>query len=107
MSNWIFISKGGQEPLKSIIQYTAEDFKILDGLEDITLENFQAKYETIEQLIIAQNMGKEANEPLKNQLVSLKTKLIKELSKKLGKKGCKCRRRIHCHRSRARPVGPH
>lgn len=30
-------------------------------------------------------MGKEANLPLKNQLVSMKTRLIKELSKKLGK----------------------
>ena len=30
-------------------------------------------------------MGKDANLPLKNQLVAMKTKLIKELSKKLGK----------------------
>lgn len=31
-------------------------------------------------------MGKDGNLPLKNQLVAMKTKLIKELSKKLGKK---------------------
>ena len=30
-------------------------------------------------------MGKDGNLPLKNQLVSMKTRLIKELSKKLGK----------------------
>lgn len=30
-------------------------------------------------------MGREGNLPLKNQLVSLKTRLVKELSKKLGK----------------------
>ena len=69
------------------MQYTAEDFKILDGLDGITLANFMEKYETIEQLVIAQNMGKDGNEPLKNQLVSLKTRLVKELSKMLGKKG--------------------
>lgn len=68
------------------MSYTAEDYKILDSLEDITLENFEAQYEKIEQLIIAQNMGKDGNLPLKNQLVSMKTRLVKELSKKLGKK---------------------
>ena len=30
-------------------------------------------------------MGKDGNLPLKNQLVSMKTRLVKELSKKLGK----------------------
>lgn len=67
------------------MNYTSEDYKILDELEVISLENFEAKYETIEQLIIAQNMGREGNLPLKNQLVSMKTRLVKELSKKLGK----------------------
>lgn len=69
------------------MQYTAEDYKLLDSLEELTLENFEAKYETIEKLIIAQNMGKDGNLPLKNQLVALKTRLVKELSKKLGKQG--------------------
>lgn len=32
-------------------------------------------------------MGKDGNLPLKNQLVALKTRLVKELSKKLGKEG--------------------
>lgn len=40
------------------MNYTSEDYKILDELEEISLENFEAKYETIEALIIAQNMGK-------------------------------------------------
>jgi hypothetical protein len=31
-------------------------------------------------------MGRDGNPDLKNQLVSMKTRLIKELSKKLGKK---------------------
>jgi hypothetical protein len=31
-------------------------------------------------------MGRDGNPELKNQLVSMKTRLIKELSKKLGKK---------------------
>ena len=30
-------------------------------------------------------MGKDGNLPLKNQLVSMKTRLVKELSKKMGK----------------------
>jgi len=30
-------------------------------------------------------MGRDGNLPLKNQLVAMKTKLVKELSKKLGK----------------------
>lgn len=79
-------SRLGNNPLKEVMSYTAEDYKILDSLEDITLENFEAQYEKIEQLIIAQNMGKDGNQPLKNQLVSMKTWLVKELSKKLGKK---------------------
>ena len=29
------------------MQYTAEDYKILDSLEELTLENFEAKYDTI------------------------------------------------------------
>jgi hypothetical protein len=70
-------SRCGANPLKSIMNYTSEDYKILDELEVISLENFEAKYETIEQLIIAQNMGREGNLPLKNQLVSMKTRLVK------------------------------
>lgn len=79
-------SRLGNGPLKEVMSYTAEDYKILDSLEEITLENFEAQYEKIEQLIIAQNMGKDGNPTLKNQLVSMKTRLVKELSKKLGKK---------------------
>ena len=50
------------------------------------MENFEAKYSSIEQLIIAINMGREGNPELKNQLVTMKSRLVKELSKKLGKK---------------------
>jgi len=59
---------------------------VIDNLDEISLDNFEAKYDTIEQLIIALNMGKDGNLPLKNQLVALKTRLVKELSKRLGKK---------------------
>lgn len=72
--------------LKTVMQYTQEDYKVLDSLEEISLENFEAKYTSIEQLIIAINMGREGNPELKNQLVAMKTRLVKELSKKLGKK---------------------
>lgn len=78
-------AKSGPGELKEIMSYTAEDYKILDTLEEISLENFEAQYEKIEELIIAQNMGKDANLPLKNQLISMKTRLVKALSKKLGK----------------------
>ncbi len=60
-----------------MVQYTAEDYKILDSLDEITLENFEAKYDLIEGLIIALNMGKEGNIPLKNQLVTMKNRLVK------------------------------
>lgn len=60
-----------------MVQYTPEDYKILDTLDDITLENFEANYDKIEGLIIALNMGKEANIPLKNQLVVMKNRLVK------------------------------
>ena len=36
------------------------------------MENFESKYDLIEGLIIALNMGKEGNIPLKNQLVVMK-----------------------------------
>lgn len=68
------------------MQYTKEDYKVLDTLEEISLENFESSYPQIEQLIIAINMGKDGNPELKNQLVALKTRLVKQLSKKLGKK---------------------
>lgn len=40
-------SRSGDNPLKSIINYTAEDYKILDELEAISLESFEEKYDTI------------------------------------------------------------
>lgn len=70
-------------PLKKLVQYTPEDYKILDTLDEITLENFEANYDKIQGLIIALNMGKEGNIPLKNQLVVLKNRLLKQLSKKM------------------------
>lgn len=70
-----------------MVQYTPEDYKILDTLDDITLENFEANFDKIEGLIIALNMGKEGNIPLKNQLVVMKNRLVKELSKQKAKTG--------------------
>lgn len=35
------------KPLKKLVQYTPEDYKILDTLDDITLENFEANYDKI------------------------------------------------------------
>ena len=45
------------------------------------MDNFTEKYDIIEGLIIALNMGKDGNIPLKNQLVMMKNRLVKELSK--------------------------
>jgi hypothetical protein len=84
--NQVF-TKRRDEPLKVVVQYTAEDYKILDSLEEITLENFEAKYDLIEGLIIALNMGKSGNIPLKNQLVTMKNRVVKELSKSMSKQG--------------------
>lgn len=80
----VFTKDKGQD-LKAIVSYSTEDFKILDSLEEITLENFEQKYDLIEGLIIALNMGKEGNIPLKNQLVVMKNRLVKELSKTMTK----------------------
>ena len=68
-------------PMKKVVQYTPADYKILDTLDEISLENFTEKYDMIEGLIIALNMGKDGNIPLKNQLVIMKNRLVKELSK--------------------------
>jgi hypothetical protein len=70
----------GGSPLEVVVSYTPEDYKILDTLDTITLENFAAQYNLIEGLVIALNMGKAGNIPLKNQLVLMKKKLLKELS---------------------------
>jgi hypothetical protein len=67
-----------------VVQYTPQDYKILDSLDTINLDNFAEKYDLIEGLIIALNMGKEGNIPLKNDLVIMKNRLVKELSKKKG-----------------------
>ena len=77
--NEVYEKENGQ-PLKQLVQYTPEDYKILDTLDEITLENFESSYDKIEGLIIALNMGKEGNIPLKNQLVVMKNRLVKELS---------------------------
>jgi hypothetical protein len=82
--NQVF-TKRKDEPLKAVVQYVTEDFKILDTLEEISLENFEAKYDLIEGLIIALNMGKSGNIPLKNQLVTMKNRVVKELSKSMSK----------------------
>lgn len=58
---------------------------MLDALDEITLENFYEKFEKLEGLIIALNMGKSGNIPLKNQLVVMKNRLVKELSKNMSK----------------------
>jgi hypothetical protein len=46
------------------------------------LENFEQQYGLIEGLIIALNMGKDGNIPLKNQIVLMKNRLVKEISQK-------------------------
>lgn len=78
-------TKRKDEQLKALVQYTAQDYKILDTLEEITLQNFESQYDLIEGLIIALNMGKEGNIPLKNQLVTMKNRMVKELSQKMTK----------------------
>jgi hypothetical protein len=60
-----------------MVQFTPQDYKILETLDTITLENFEAEYDKIEGLIIALNMGKSGNIPLKNDLVIMKNRLIK------------------------------
>jgi hypothetical protein len=70
----------GGSPLEVVVSYTPEDYKILDTLDTITLENFAAQYNLIEGLVIALNMGKAGNIPLKNQIVLMKKRLLKELS---------------------------
>jgi hypothetical protein len=82
-------------PLQQEVSFTQEDYLVLDTLEEISLENFEAKYELIEGLIIALNMGKSGNIPLKNQLVTMKNRLVKELSKKMGKKDTSLQLREH------------
>lgn len=59
-----------------MVQIKQDDFKILDTLDTITLENFEAEYSKIESLVIALNMGKDGNIPLKNNLVKMKNRLI-------------------------------
>ena len=40
-------SKGGDAELRTVMQYTKEDFKILDEFASISVENFQASYQKI------------------------------------------------------------
>jgi hypothetical protein len=79
-------SKAGDSPLRTVMQYTKEDFKILSEFAEISVENFQANFEKIEQLIIAKNMGRDSNPEMKDQLVHMKTRLLKEYSKTQAKK---------------------
>ena len=74
--NQVF-TKRKEEPLKAVVNYSTEDYKILDSLENISLDNFEEKYDLIEGLIIALNMGKSGNIPLKNQLVVMKNRMVK------------------------------
>ena len=81
--NKVFKKEQGK-PLETVVEYTPQDYKILDTLDTINLQNFEAQYDLIEGLIIALNMGKEGNIPLKNDLVIMKNRLIKQLSKLKG-----------------------
>lgn len=72
------------EEMTEEISFTQDDFKILDELDTISLDNFLEKYNLLENLIIAKNMGKESNVPLKNQIVIMKNRLVKELSSKMA-----------------------
>ena len=63
--------------MEKLVKYTPDDFKMLEKLDDITLENFDEKYDLLEGLIIALNMGKEGNIPLKNEIVIMKNRLVK------------------------------
>ena len=70
--------------LQEQVSYNEEDFKKLEELDSITLDNFLSSYSLLENLIIAQNMGKSGNIPLKNQIVLMKKRLVKELSDKMA-----------------------
>ena len=86
--------------MKKLVQHTPEDYKILDTLDEISLENFGANFSKIESLIIALNMGKDGNIPLKNQLVLMKRRLAQELSKKSAKKDTNIVLREHLENGR-------
>jgi hypothetical protein len=78
-------TKTHNQNITALATFAAEDYRLLDSLQEITLVNFWLKYDAIEGLIIALNMGKTGNIPLKNQLVSAKARLTKELSNKMAK----------------------
>jgi hypothetical protein len=73
--------KNSNAPITKMISLAEEDLAILDTLNTISLENFEINFEKIENVIITLNMGKESNIPLKNQLVLLKNRIIKEMAK--------------------------
>jgi hypothetical protein len=78
--------KSGVGPLQEQISYTQEDFNKLEELDTITLDNFIDSYSTLENIIIAQNMGKSGNIPLKNQIVLMKKRLLQDISNKMADK---------------------
>ena len=72
-------SKSIYTSLKSV-RYTKPDPKLLDTLETINLSTFNEKYNTLEDIIIAKNMGREGDPVMKEKLLKLKKNLSFELA---------------------------
>ncbi len=65
--------------------YEKPDPELINALESIDLETFNAKYSNLEALIIARNMGRSGDSEIKEKLIMLKKHLAKEMAEQAGK----------------------
>lgn len=65
--------------------YEKPDPELINALESIDLETFNAKYTNLESLIISRNMGKSGDPEIKEKLIKLKKHLALELAEQAAK----------------------
>jgi hypothetical protein len=62
------------------MSHTKSDFEQLKVIDSISYEDFVAKYDQIESMLIAMNMGREANLDMHSRLAKMKKKLVKAVA---------------------------
>jgi hypothetical protein len=62
--------------------FSAQDREMLENLEQLTLEQFENNFSKIEETLISRQMGRGADQPMREILIRTKAKLAKELALK-------------------------
>jgi hypothetical protein len=64
-----------------IVSLTAEDLAVLTTLDTVdTMEDFMSKYATLENVLIAKNMGKDGMPEIRDKLLAMQSRIVKSMA---------------------------